>query len=388
MEFLRAAGPGAERAGDRRRRVHVPAGGEDRAPADPRRRGRDRPRRDRRRVLAPRPRPAPATSASFNMDGRQFVAERAAPGTYDLITLDAVNDLSVPYHLLTRECNDAVKRVLAPGGVYLVTVIDYPERGRLWKAAVHTLRQTFAHVELLLSPGDEWDADGPGGVRWSTRPTTRSTWMRCGRRPASRRPTPRRRSARRPPRPRSRAWFTHRPPPGEVDRLLAAEPPLVLTDQFAPVDNLMADVFRHRKEERKSRRFQGHGPTMISQELGTERLLLSPPIRHVLRSPARPIAVAAIGRGRATSVREVRGAHPTVGDRDSVPPGREVRRPADGEPVFAVRADSAAVRVCRPGRGPGAGRTPPSRRQAVDLERAHGRGRWPANATSPPHTAA
>ena len=35
--------------------------------------------------------------------------ERAAPGTYDLVVQDAVNDLSVPSHLLTKEYNDAVK---------------------------------------------------------------------------------------------------------------------------------------------------------------------------------------------------------------------------------------------------------------------------------------
>ena len=36
------------------------------------------------------------------MDGRQYVAERAAPGSYDLIIQDAVNDLSVPAHVDDR----------------------------------------------------------------------------------------------------------------------------------------------------------------------------------------------------------------------------------------------------------------------------------------------
>ena len=58
------------------------------------------------------------------MDGRQFVAEKAVPGTYDLVIQDAVNDLSVPSHLLTKEYNDAVKLTLKPDGVYLLTVID------------------------------------------------------------------------------------------------------------------------------------------------------------------------------------------------------------------------------------------------------------------------
>ena len=39
---------------------------------------------------------------------------------------------------------------------------------------------------------------------------------------------------------------TSRLPDGELPRLLAKEPPLILTDQFAPVDQLMAEVFRRR----------------------------------------------------------------------------------------------------------------------------------------------
>jgi spermidine synthase len=183
--------------------------------------------------------------ASFNMDGRQFVTELATPATYDLVTLDAVNDLSVPYHLLTKECNDAVKRVLTPGGVYLVTVIDDPICGRLWTAAVHTLRRTFTHVELLTSTPD-WPPAGQTVLVLyaSDRPLDLDALRSATRKPpaeaqavlagmgAAAQP----------------AWFTHRPPAADVEQLLAAELPLVLTDQFAPVDNLMAGVFRERKE--------------------------------------------------------------------------------------------------------------------------------------------
>ena len=86
---------------------------------------------------------------SHHLDGRQFVAERAKPGRYRLVVQDAVNDLSVPYHLLMREYNDAVKRTLAPGGAYLLTVIDSLEEGEIWRAAVATLGKTFRHVQLL-----------------------------------------------------------------------------------------------------------------------------------------------------------------------------------------------------------------------------------------------
>ena len=42
--------------------------------------------------------------------------------------------------------------------------------------------------------------------------------------------------------------FTHRLRPGETERLLAKDAGVVLTDQYAPVDNLMAGVFRRRQE--------------------------------------------------------------------------------------------------------------------------------------------
>ena len=94
-------------------------------------------------------------STIIHMDGRQFVAEKAAPGSYDLVMQDAVNDLSVPSHLLTKEYNDAVKRALKPDGVYLLTVIDAIEYGKLWKAAVHTLGKTYpAETSACSSPRD------------------------------------------------------------------------------------------------------------------------------------------------------------------------------------------------------------------------------------------
>ncbi len=97
---------------------------------------------------------------SIHMDGRQFVAEKSLPGAYDLVTLDAVNDLSVPSHLMTKEFNESVKKTLAPGGVYLVTVIDLVETGQLWKAAAHTLRESFEQVEMVF-PTDAFDENDP-----------------------------------------------------------------------------------------------------------------------------------------------------------------------------------------------------------------------------------
>jgi spermidine synthase len=170
--------------------------------------------------------------ASHHMDGRQFVAEKAPAGHYHLITLDAVNDLSVPAHLLTREFNEQVKRSLTPDGVYLLTVIDVPDGGRLWAAAVHTLRETFPHVVLLLSSEENRGKLKEQQVMVlyaSTRPLDldglRAELARQ----------------------KVTSPFTHPLPAADLDALLRRRRPLVLTDQFAPVDNLMAPVFRQRE---------------------------------------------------------------------------------------------------------------------------------------------
>jgi len=172
----------------------------------------------------------------YHMDGRQFVAEKAKPGSYDLVTLDAVNDYSVPSHLMTREFNEAVKKCLTPDGVYLVTVIDLVSHGKLWKAAIHTLRESYAHVALLF-PENSFNEEHPELMGRSimviyasnsplddaalnkimlqaTRQASRSTIV----------------------------------PSEIVNKLLADGKKLILTDQFAPVDYLMADVFKDRNK--------------------------------------------------------------------------------------------------------------------------------------------
>jgi predicted membrane-bound spermidine synthase len=227
----------------------------------------------------------------IHMDGRQFVSERAAPGTYDLVVQDAVNDLSVPAHLMTREYNDAVKRALKPGGVYLLTIIDPIAGGKLWKAAMATMRETFPHVVMLVP-------DGGGGGYWyknrhvlviygSDRPfsseairaavdeqaeplewTASKAGLVVGPVPMpGAGPALAARLGPAPFAPKVRTtlvdpellrWFTDKT--FEPDQPLNwgqatlenlkpytdREKGLVLTDQFCPVDNLMADVFRNR----------------------------------------------------------------------------------------------------------------------------------------------
>jgi len=211
---------------------------------------------------------------AVHMDGRQYVAERAAPGSYDLVVQDAVNDLSVPAHLMTKEYNDAVKAALKPGGAYLLTIIDSVAYGKLWKAAMATLAKTFpAENVVLLTPhpvppsgteeGNYWDqtrqvlviyaSDKPFGLdamrtavadqlappfaaalaTGAASGTAAGLPLVAAAEPLARLGTP---------------FHTIAVPANRLKTFTDREPGVLLTDQFCPIDNLMAEVFRNRNK--------------------------------------------------------------------------------------------------------------------------------------------
>ncbi|MBN9520952.1 fused MFS/spermidine synthase [bacterium] len=206
----------------------------------------------------------------INMDGRQYVAEVAPAGSYDLVIQDAVNDLSVPSHLMTKEYNDAVKKALKPNGTFLLTIIDSVEHGKVWRASMATLKQSFAHVHLLASsdpPPLERPADPKAAEDWEARVAAWASGRQVYVIYASDTPldlaalkaatdtqvTPTWNE------PRAAAlgaaatapvvpFFTKLVDPRLLEPFLAKEPGVILTDQFAPIDNLMAEVFRRRNQ--------------------------------------------------------------------------------------------------------------------------------------------
>ncbi|MCW2613436.1 MAG: Spermidine synthase [Frankiales bacterium] len=69
-------------------------------------------------------------------------------GTYDVVVGDAFGSLAVPWHLTTREMVEQVERVLVPGGVYVLNVIDFPPLG-FARAETATLLEAFDDVALM-----------------------------------------------------------------------------------------------------------------------------------------------------------------------------------------------------------------------------------------------
>lgn len=174
---------------------------------------------------------------SIHRDGRQFV--KAAPAaSYDLVIQDAVNDFSVPYHLMTAEYNALIQRLLQPEGVYLLTVIDAMESGRFLASAVRTVQSSFGETHLLAPPETHTIRD-------------RSVYVIGGRFP----PNVHVSSGQHTEAGEATAWWANRSyahmfPEYEVTELLErrADSSPLLTDDYAPVDTLMTSHFLERNK--------------------------------------------------------------------------------------------------------------------------------------------
>jgi len=159
--------------------------------------------------------PEETTIVTYNEDARRHLVTSGAPDSYDVVFGDAFNDYSVPYHLTTREFARLVDEVLREDGIYMANIIDAGSEGHFMRAFVSTLQSVFAHVVVIPSTAD-----------WRT--STRTTWVVA----ASQVPID----------------LSGLPPddaalaPEALEAYLAEKPFVLLTDDFVPVDNLMAPV--------------------------------------------------------------------------------------------------------------------------------------------------
>ncbi|HYM10102.1 MAG TPA: fused MFS/spermidine synthase [Bryobacterales bacterium] len=89
----------------------------------------------------------------YNLDARNHVDDllrRKAHGeqvpSFDLIYGDAFNHYSVPYHLTTLEFNLKLRQLMSPDGVYVINVIDVYKSGKFLGAVLNTFAKSFPHV--------------------------------------------------------------------------------------------------------------------------------------------------------------------------------------------------------------------------------------------------
>lgn len=90
---------------------------------------------------------------TFTMDARNYVDEllkrnhiSKVKKRYDFIYEDALNDYSIPYQLCTKEFNDKIAQLLTDNGVYMIELIDIYNSGLFVGSFINTLERTFPYV--------------------------------------------------------------------------------------------------------------------------------------------------------------------------------------------------------------------------------------------------
>lgn len=88
---------------------------------------------------------------THHRDARQFVMEALdeRSGAFDVIFADAFNDFSVPAHLTTVEFSRELAKLLKPDGLLMLNVIDVWRLSKFMGSYRNTLRQVFEHVYVL-----------------------------------------------------------------------------------------------------------------------------------------------------------------------------------------------------------------------------------------------
>jgi spermidine synthase len=153
-------------------------------------------------------------------DARRYVQEAQGRMRFDLVYSDAFNAYSVPAHLTTREFARQLAGILSPDGVLLANVIDILDLGKFLGAYLATLQSVFPQTAVYMP------AESSSGQRTTFVIAASRGW--------------------RPPgtlRDDSGAIVGVEAPPQAIAALAARAE--VLSDDHAPVENLMAPVFLH-----------------------------------------------------------------------------------------------------------------------------------------------
>jgi len=159
-------------------------------------------------------RPGPGLAVVVG-DGRLRLQERADDSA-DVVVGDAFGSRAVPWHLATEEFARDIARVLRPGGVYAANVIDGGDQEFL-RSAVATVGRVFAHVLLVRGPETAAGRRGNSVVVASDAPLDAGRYRQAVLAAGD-----------------SGAVLDG----AELDEFVAGA--TVLTDEFAPVDQLLA----------------------------------------------------------------------------------------------------------------------------------------------------
>jgi spermidine synthase len=168
---------------------------------------------------------------SFNEDGRWFVMNCKEQGGYNFIFGDAFNDLSIPYHLTTKEFAMQLKRLLKPDGLLLANVIDSFKKGAFMPSYIRTLEEVFGKGNVhLITLSSDYDHIGISTcvVAASPQKLNMSDFIKAVKGKDGKEMT------------------SHVVPQDQLQQYLKERYSVILTDDYVPVDNLIAPIFEER----------------------------------------------------------------------------------------------------------------------------------------------
>lgn len=99
------------------------------------------------------PKLSPKAKFSFPVADGRAVADTLPEGHFDCVVGDTISDTAIPYHLVTREFNERLKRLLKPGGVSITHTLDTLDSPDLLATLVKTLSQTYANIGVMAYTG-------------------------------------------------------------------------------------------------------------------------------------------------------------------------------------------------------------------------------------------
>jgi len=167
---------------------------------------------------------------SFNEDGRWFVMNCKEKGGYDFIFGDAFNDLSIPYHLTTKEFAMQIKSLLKPDGMLLANVIDSFKKGGFMPSYIRTLEEVFGKGNVhLITLTSDYDHIGVSTfvVVASPQKLDMDDFVKKVKRDGG-------------------EMTSHVMPQDQLQEFLEDRYSVILTDDYVPVDNLVAPIFEER----------------------------------------------------------------------------------------------------------------------------------------------
>ncbi|MDA1090139.1 MAG: fused MFS/spermidine synthase [Proteobacteria bacterium] len=163
----------------------------------------------------------------MHQDARAALQSLPAEPSFDVVFGDAFRDITIPTHLVTREFHRQIAGRLKPAGFYVVNVVDDAESPRFLYSLIRTLNADFKAVEVWRTLGEMSETGRVTYVVLASQAPTSASRINSSRGIA-------------------RTWA--RWPDADIRPLITAEKVPELTDDFAPVDWLMAGLIFSAKD--------------------------------------------------------------------------------------------------------------------------------------------